>query len=228
MARKITPPVAFNRAGFPLQTCTRCGGCGEYSFNQITGTTCFGCNGTGLQIHRAAKAVYAEYLAARKLQVHPTASRLVAGDAILTEYAERPSRVDPLSWVTVEAVAFVPAKYAGWGGSGHSTRDLAQLALDAIEDRAGQHKRIEERDGLFWAQTSVDDVVMTVRRTDGTTRRIQRAGNVMVNRSIRGFSARPFLDQLPEALRRPAPAAPGEPTVTTSAPQYAGDALFAI
>lgn len=33
--------------------CTRCGGCGNFSFNQINGTTCFGCNGNG---HTAPKA----------------------------------------------------------------------------------------------------------------------------------------------------------------------------
>lgn len=27
--------------------CNRCGGCGEYSFNPMTGTRCFKCNGTG-------------------------------------------------------------------------------------------------------------------------------------------------------------------------------------
>lgn len=28
-------------------TCTRCGGSGNYSFNLIRGTVCFGCNGAG-------------------------------------------------------------------------------------------------------------------------------------------------------------------------------------
>ncbi len=27
--------------------CGRCGGCGNYSFNQISGTRCFGCGGAG-------------------------------------------------------------------------------------------------------------------------------------------------------------------------------------
>lgn len=32
--------------------CDRCGGCGQYSFNQVDGTTCYGCGGTG---HRYPK-----------------------------------------------------------------------------------------------------------------------------------------------------------------------------
>lgn len=28
-------------------TCSRCGGCGQFSFNTRTGTTCFGCDGAG-------------------------------------------------------------------------------------------------------------------------------------------------------------------------------------
>lgn len=31
---------------FEHETCGRCGGTGHYSYNQISGTRCFGCNGT--------------------------------------------------------------------------------------------------------------------------------------------------------------------------------------
>lgn len=30
-----------------LPVCGRCGGCGHYSYNQISGSVCFGCGGTG-------------------------------------------------------------------------------------------------------------------------------------------------------------------------------------
>lgn len=33
--------------GFDRKICTRCGGSGQYSYNQINGTTCFGCGGSG-------------------------------------------------------------------------------------------------------------------------------------------------------------------------------------
>lgn len=32
------------------QTCTRCGGSGNYSFNMIDGTCCYGCSGSGFQM----------------------------------------------------------------------------------------------------------------------------------------------------------------------------------
>jgi len=32
---------------FETDTCSRCGGSGHYSFNQIDGTRCYGCNGRG-------------------------------------------------------------------------------------------------------------------------------------------------------------------------------------
>ena len=32
---------------FETETCTRCGGCGEYSFNLMHGTRCFRCGGKG-------------------------------------------------------------------------------------------------------------------------------------------------------------------------------------
>ena len=35
--------------------CDRCGGCGQYSFNQVDGTTCYGCGGTGHRFPKAAE-----------------------------------------------------------------------------------------------------------------------------------------------------------------------------
>jgi len=34
--------------GFESQTCSRCGGCGRYSFNQMDRDMCYGCRGCGL------------------------------------------------------------------------------------------------------------------------------------------------------------------------------------
>lgn len=32
------------------RTCTRCGGSGNYLYNHLHGTMCYGCNGTGVQM----------------------------------------------------------------------------------------------------------------------------------------------------------------------------------
>ncbi len=46
---EATPAADYPRDanGFPLETCGRCGGCGQYSFNALDGTRCYGCGGTG-------------------------------------------------------------------------------------------------------------------------------------------------------------------------------------
>lgn len=46
---------------FESQTCTRCGGCGEYGYNQVDGRTCYGCGGTGVQLTKRGAAAQAHY-----------------------------------------------------------------------------------------------------------------------------------------------------------------------
>lgn len=40
------------RTRWPIEDCARCWGTGHYSFNQLDGTRCYGCNGTGQQTAR--------------------------------------------------------------------------------------------------------------------------------------------------------------------------------
>jgi|CXWK01.1.fsa_nt_gi hypothetical protein len=46
-----------------VKECGRCGGDGHYSYNQITGTRCFGCGGSGRQLIRITADVLAEAVA---------------------------------------------------------------------------------------------------------------------------------------------------------------------
>jgi len=41
---------------FDHSVCTRCNGRGNYSFNLVTGTRCFGCNGSGYKFTKKGKA----------------------------------------------------------------------------------------------------------------------------------------------------------------------------
>ena len=41
---------------YETECCTRCSGGGHYSYNQITGTICFKCGGSGLQYTKRGKA----------------------------------------------------------------------------------------------------------------------------------------------------------------------------
>lgn len=47
---------------YESETCTRCGGSGHYSYNQISGTRCFKCRGTKVQLTKrgAAAKAYAD------------------------------------------------------------------------------------------------------------------------------------------------------------------------
>lgn len=44
---------------FEAQVCGRCGGCGEYSFNQMDGSRCYGCGGHGIKLTKRGLAAQA-------------------------------------------------------------------------------------------------------------------------------------------------------------------------
>ncbi len=53
------------RIRFDTGTCSRCGGSGHYSYNQIDGTVCYGCGGSGKKLTKAganARRIYEEAL----------------------------------------------------------------------------------------------------------------------------------------------------------------------
>ena len=52
--------VRLHKAGkLDYETCGRCGGTGHYSYNQLTGSTCFGCNGKRVVFPSDSKALKA-------------------------------------------------------------------------------------------------------------------------------------------------------------------------
>lgn len=40
---------------YEKEPCSRCGGCGQYSYNQMHGSMCYGCQGCGEQLTRKGK-----------------------------------------------------------------------------------------------------------------------------------------------------------------------------
>jgi len=64
------------------ETCSRCGGTGHYSYNQITGTVCFKCSGGKVVYTKRGRAA-ADFLHA--LRCKP-ASEVKVGDKIQVEY----------------------------------------------------------------------------------------------------------------------------------------------
>ena len=64
---------------YEKETCGRCGGSGHFSYNQITGTRCFGCEGSGERYTKrgAAALKFAQSLADR------TVADVKVGDVVL-------------------------------------------------------------------------------------------------------------------------------------------------
>lgn len=81
---------------FDTKPCSRCGGSGRYSYNQIDGDRCYGCGGAGVQLSKkgaAARKAYDEAIDAVSLR---PAFTVRAGDRV-----QYPGR---RGWQTVERV----------------------------------------------------------------------------------------------------------------------------
>lgn len=73
---------------YQTESCTRCGGCGRYSWCEMHGDRCFKCNGTGLQLTRAgAKARDAVLARIAALTTVPMA-QVKVGD-VMREHGKR-------------------------------------------------------------------------------------------------------------------------------------------
>lgn len=74
MAKLLTPKTSL----FEAVTCSRCCGTGEYSFNLVNGTRCFGCGGQGVKLTKRGAAATAYY----KQLLSKPASELIVGDVV--------------------------------------------------------------------------------------------------------------------------------------------------
>lgn len=73
--------MGYCRIVYDSTPCTRCGGSGNYSFNQMYGTVCFKCRGSGSKTTKAgmvARAAVDDFFAT----FNRPASEVVAGDVI--------------------------------------------------------------------------------------------------------------------------------------------------
>lgn len=92
------------RITYETETCSRCGGCGKHSYNQIDGDKCYGCNGCGKQRTRRAVKAAAAIQALRVRLLTVEARQLKAGAQLLYNGKFRPilsveERPDlPCSW----------------------------------------------------------------------------------------------------------------------------------
>lgn len=70
----------FVVANFETETCSRCGGGGEYSFNQLTGTRCFRCNGAGFTLTKRGQAALNYYRDSQRRPVRELAPETLVLD----------------------------------------------------------------------------------------------------------------------------------------------------
>ena len=103
---------AVNRLGFPVEVCGRCGGTGHFSYNQMDGSTCYGCSGSGICYAAGTAAkVHGEYRAALQAQRETTVGRVSVGDTIAfgrsMDTLATPRRWE-YTWKTVAALNVTP------------------------------------------------------------------------------------------------------------------------
>lgn len=58
-----------NKLGFEIKTCSRCGGTGQYSFNQMHGSRCYGCGGDKVQYTKRGRAARDFWVASQTVDV---------------------------------------------------------------------------------------------------------------------------------------------------------------
>ncbi len=70
-----TPTTA---TALETETCSRCGGCGRYSYNSLDGDRCYGCGGTGIRYTKRGKVAHAYLESLRSVR----AGTIKVGDVI--------------------------------------------------------------------------------------------------------------------------------------------------
>ena len=58
-----------DKNGFEVTNCGRCGGCGQYSFNLMHGSMCYGCRGTGKKYTKRCNAARELFIQLRSRKV---------------------------------------------------------------------------------------------------------------------------------------------------------------
>lgn len=71
-----------DRYGFPVRTCGRCGGSGQHSYNQMHGSVCYGCNGSGVNHTPKARKQFTAWQAELKAIRKPLAKDVEPGDEL--------------------------------------------------------------------------------------------------------------------------------------------------
>jgi len=149
---------------FETKDCARCGGCGNYSWNSMTGSRCFRCGGSGVEFTKRGAEARAAWIAAWTKQV--PARTLQPGDkvvvldgmrrnkrTVLTIESSAPDSLNEGRWM----LRFAPGGSLGGYGllsgddmvelpvTAEEKRDALRSILDhpGVSDAARQHEILE-------------------------------------------------------------------------------------
>lgn len=105
------------------EVCTRCGGSGRYSWNQINGDICFGCNGARKMLAKITPAIVSEAL------VRIEAGELAGYFAEIKARKEIKAANDAL-WAAYKATAIAAAYTEGSKASSRRALERCRAGLD--------------------------------------------------------------------------------------------------
>ena len=157
--------------------CDRCGGCGSYSFNQVDGSTCYGCNGIGHRVPKANEmaALVAEAKRAAEdgrleayLRTQDAAAKAKAGwQAVMDVYAATPMQRIYAGWAShVYKQADVGGNWDEMRKATHAGHEAFKLAEAAIrEARFAKFASPDWSDKQVAAAKAIDDAIATIRAT---------------------------------------------------------------
>jgi len=120
---------------FETNTCGRCGGSGNYSYNQMHGSTCYGCGGSGLKLTKRSAKVSNERLALRKQLRESVAQDLQLGE----KCARLVYRPQKLQWRTLVSKVDTGEPCA-WSGSGDQRKVSSTYHVLTFDD--GTEERV--------------------------------------------------------------------------------------
>lgn len=124
---------------FESRECTRCGGTGEFSYNQMHGTMCYGCSGNGRQLTKKGAEGYQMWQQSKRAAKEVLAKDAQVGDVIAVNSVEDPNeRV----WATIARIEPTD-RPSGWSGAGDDRKVTSYF--QRIEfTRGGELYKVEE------------------------------------------------------------------------------------
>lgn len=95
---------------FEHETCSRCCGDGQYSFNLMHGSVCYGCSGTGYKLTPRGRAAQLFLNQMREIPME----NFQIGDSIRFDGFHAGSFVQPTKWAKVTGIQFLSGAEAGY------------------------------------------------------------------------------------------------------------------